>query len=163
MLERSFSTSRIIRTAIWATCAIVVFVAALEAAYALKHYWYWQNEQLTVRPQIAGVVYIRGRRTGGIQLRAAMVSSTVPPCASRPVIATSRKFGDFVAPELRKARSHVGNDNISLAICLTQGNTQIDSWVTNYRPGALPPILLMCEFPIEEGARSKAHACSNMP
>lgn len=163
MPGRPFSTSRAVRTATWTICAIVIFVVALEAAYALKHYWYWQNEQISVRPKIAGVVYIKGKRTGGIQLRAAMVGSTVPSCASRPVIATSRKFGDFVAPELRKARSHVANDNISLAICLTQGKTEIDSWITNYKPGALPPISLMCEFPIEEGARSKAHACSNMP
>jgi hypothetical protein len=163
MQKRQFSASRVGRAAIWAVGVIVVCILLLQGTYALKRYWYWQHEQLTVRPKIAGVVYIKGKRTAGIELRAAMAEHTVPACASLPVIATSSSMGSFVASALRKPRFRVGRGQITLAICLTRGKTEVDSWVTTYQPGALPPLLLMCEFPIEEGARSKAHACFSTP
>lgn len=163
MQKRSFSASRVAWAAIWIVVVVVACILLLEGAYALKRYWYWQHEQLIVRPKIAGVVYIKGKRTGGIELRAAITERAVRPCVSLPVIATSSSMGSFLAPALYKPRFRVGRGQIKLAICLTRGKTEIDSWVTTYKPGALPPLLLMCEFPIEEGARSKAHACLNMP
>ena len=163
MVERPFSVSHVLRTASWAVVVIVALVVILEAAYALKHYWHWRNELVTVRPKIAGVVYIKGKRTAGIQLRAAIAGRTNPPCVSRPVIATSSSMGSFIAPALREHRYRVASGETSLAVCLMQGNTEVDSWVSVYRPGALPPILLTCEYPIEEGRGSAAHACFSTP
>jgi hypothetical protein len=141
----------------------VVCILLLQGVYALKRYWHWQHEQLTVRPKIAGVVYIEGKLTSGAQLRVAMVDKAAPPCASLPVIATSNAMGSFAAPPVRKPRFSVRGGPISLAICVTRGKAQIDSWVTAVTPGALPPMLLTCQFPIEEGTPSRVHACSGMP
>jgi hypothetical protein len=163
MPERSFSLSRVIRAAIWLVVVIVGCFLLLEGIYAAEGYWRRQHQQLTVRPKIAGVVYIKGTVTGGIQLRVAKVGRVVPQCSALPVVATSDAMGGFVAPALREPRFRAGRKQISLAICVTRGKATIDSWVTTYKPGAVPPILLMCEFPIEEGARSKVHACFNMP
>lgn len=155
-MNRSLSKTRIVGIA---SLAVLVIIGAFLVGPA-KRYYTKLMEPVIIRPAIVGVVNFHGVPAPGVRVRAAEVASDQwPNCFTLPTVAVSDRSGRFLAFALLKPRAFVKQKQVPIEVCLTRGQTQLDTWITFFSVNEARVWWLRCNYPVPKSEQYDNRGC----